>query len=82
MTDAWSLRGLLGQEGCRDNEMQDVETKAEEEGNTTDRTLDRRRKKGRRFAMRRNPFMLCSLKRRHVCLRRQLVEDAPVDGEE
>lgn len=34
MTDAWSLRGLLGQEGCRDNEMQDVETKAEEGGNS------------------------------------------------
>lgn len=45
MTDAWSLRGLLGQEGCRDNEMQDVETKAEEEGNTLDR-----RRKGRWFA--------------------------------
>lgn len=51
MTDAWSLRGLLGQEGCRDNEMQDVETKAEEEGNTADCTLDRRRKKERWFAV-------------------------------
>lgn len=43
LTDVWSLRGILGQEGCRDNEMQDVETKAQrkcEEGNTADCTLD------------------------------------------
>lgn len=50
MTDAWSLRGILGQEGCGDNEMQDVETKAEEEGNTADCTLARRRK-GRQFVV-------------------------------
>lgn len=43
MTDARSLRGLLGQQGCRDNEMQDVETKAGEEGNTADCTLEPRR---------------------------------------
>lgn len=34
---------------------QDVETKAEEEGNSTDCALDRRRKKG----MKKNPFILC-----------------------
>lgn len=45
MTDARSLRGLLGQEGCRDNEMQDVETKAGEEGNAADCTLEPRREK-------------------------------------
>lgn len=42
MTDARSLRGNLGQEGCRDNEMQAVETKAQrkhDEGNTADCTL-------------------------------------------
>ena len=43
LTDVWSLRGILGHEGCRDNEMQDVETKAQrkcEEGNAADCTLD------------------------------------------
>lgn len=44
VTDARSLRGIVGQEGCPDNEIQDVETKAEEEGNTADCTLDQRRK--------------------------------------
>lgn len=54
--------GLLGQEGCRDNEMQDVETKAEEEGNTADCTLDQRgrsRDALRSKWMRKNTFMLC-----------------------
>lgn len=48
VTDAWSLRGIVGQEGCPDNEMQDVETKAEEEGSTADCTLDQRRRRRRK----------------------------------
>lgn len=43
LTDEWSLRGILGQEGCRDDEMQDVETKAQrkyEEGNSADCAVD------------------------------------------
>lgn len=43
LTDEWSLRGILGQEGCRDDEMSDVEAKTQrkcEEGNTADCALD------------------------------------------
>ncbi len=43
LTDEWSLRGILGQEGCRDDEMPDVETKTQrkcEEGNVADCALD------------------------------------------
>lgn len=43
LTDVWRLRGTLGQEGCEDNEIQDVETKAQrkcEEGNAADCTSD------------------------------------------
>lgn len=42
LTDEWSLRGILWQQGCRDDEMRDVKTKSERkcgECNTTDCTL-------------------------------------------
>lgn len=43
LTDVRRLRGTLGREGCEDNEIQNVETKAQrkcEEGNTADCTSD------------------------------------------
>lgn len=54
LTDVWRLRGTLGQEGCEDNEIQDVETKAQrkcEEGNAADCTSDEEEEEGEGGAM-------------------------------